>query len=36
MLIDRANPNKGIGSNIIYAKNGTSFQADYNPTITRN
>jgi len=36
MLIDRANPTKGVGSNIIYAKNGASFQADYNPTITRN
>ena len=36
MLIDRANPNKGIGSNIIYARNSVIFQADYNPTITRN
>lgn len=36
MLIDRANPTKGMGSNIIYVKNGASFQADYNPTITRN
>lgn len=36
VLIDHANPTKGMGSNIVYAKNGTNYQTDYNPTITRN
>jgi outer membrane protein OmpA-like peptidoglycan-associated protein len=36
MLIDRASPSKGFGSNIVYTKNGAGYQADYNPIITRN